>query len=49
MEIREQARISGGLRGLREDGIRKVLAGTTTIEEVLRVAGTAIGAEVAQR
>ncbi len=39
MEIREQARLSGGLRSLREDGVRKVLEGTTTIEEILRVAG----------
>ena len=39
MEIREQARLTGGLRSLREDGIRKVLDGTTTIEEILRVAG----------
>jgi type IV pilus assembly protein PilB len=39
MEIREQGRLSGGLRSLREDGLRKVLAGATTIEEVLRVAG----------
>ncbi len=38
-EIRAQARISGGLRSLREDGVRKVLEGTTTIEEILRVAG----------
>ncbi len=38
-EIREQARLSGGLRSLREDGVRKILDGTTTIEEVLRVAG----------
>jgi type IV pilus assembly protein PilB len=39
MELREQARLSGGLRSLREDGVRKILEGTTTIEEVLRVAG----------
>ncbi len=38
-EIRSQARLSGGLRSLREDGVRKVLDGTTTIEEILRVAG----------
>jgi type IV pilus assembly protein PilB len=38
-EIREQARLSGGLRSLRQDGVRKVLAGTTTIEEILRVTG----------
>ncbi|MDJ0973062.1 MAG: ATPase, T2SS/T4P/T4SS family [Planctomycetota bacterium] len=40
MEIREQARLSGGLRSLREDGIRKVMSGMTTIEEILRVAGS---------
>jgi type II secretory ATPase GspE/PulE/Tfp pilus assembly ATPase PilB-like protein len=40
-ELREQARLSGGLRSLREDGVRKILAGTTTIEEVLRVTGEA--------
>jgi type IV pilus assembly protein PilB len=38
-EIREQARISGGLRSLREDGVRKIIEGITTIEEILRVAG----------
>ena len=45
-EIREQARLSGGLRSLRQDGVRKVLAGSTTIEEILRVTGemTAAGA-----
>ena len=44
-EIREQARISGGLRSLREDGVRKIIEGTTTIEEVLRVAGAVVGAD----
>jgi len=44
-EIREQARISGGLRSLREDGVRKIIEGTTTIEEVLRVAGAVFGAD----
>ncbi len=44
-EIREQARISGGLRSLREDGVRKVLNGTTTIEEILRVAGAVFAME----
>ena len=34
--IREAAR-PGGLRGLREDGLSKVLSGVTTLEEVLRV------------
>ena len=35
-ELRARAR-ELGMRTLREDGIRKVLAGVTTIEEVLRV------------
>jgi type II secretory ATPase GspE/PulE/Tfp pilus assembly ATPase PilB-like protein len=39
MAIRDQARLTGGLKSLREDGIRKILAGVTTIEEVLSVAG----------
>jgi len=47
-EIRAQARISGGLRSLREDGVRKILEGTTTIEEVLRVAGALFAAEEAE-
>jgi type IV pilus assembly protein PilB len=41
MEIRDQARLTGGLRSLREDGVRKILDGVTTIEEVLRVTGAA--------
>ena len=43
-QIREQARLTGGLRSLREDGLRKVLDGTSTIDEVLRVAGAIMGA-----
>jgi len=39
MAIRDQARLSGGLKSLRDDGVRKVLAGHTTIEEILSVAG----------
>jgi type IV pilus assembly protein PilB len=35
MKIREQARQSGGLKSLYEDGVRKILEGVTTIEEVL--------------
>jgi type IV pilus assembly protein PilB len=35
LKLREQARLSGGLVSLQEDGVRKVLAGTTTIDEVL--------------
>jgi general secretion pathway protein E/type IV pilus assembly protein PilB len=34
--LRKRAR-ELGMRTLREDGVRKVLAGTTTAEEVLRV------------
>ena len=37
MAIRDQARLTGGLKSLREDGIRKVLEGITTLEEVFRV------------
>ena len=33
--LREQARISGGLVTLQEDGVRKVLEGKTTLDEVL--------------
>jgi type IV pilus assembly protein PilB len=39
MAIRDQAKLTGGLKSLREDGIRKVLEGLTTLEEVLSVAG----------
>ena len=38
VKLREQAKISGGLVTLMEDGVRKFLAGETTIEEVLTVA-----------
>ena len=41
LKLREQARLSGGLVSLQEDGVRKVLAGITTIDEVL--AATAEG------
>jgi type II secretory ATPase GspE/PulE/Tfp pilus assembly ATPase PilB-like protein len=37
MAIRAQAERSGRMSTLREDGLRKVLAGTTTIDEVLVV------------
>jgi len=40
MAIREQAERSGAMSTLREDGVRKILAGTTTISEVLRVVHT---------
>ncbi len=39
-EIREKAR-SYGMLTLLEDGLRKVIQGITTVEEVVRVAGTA--------
>jgi type IV pilus assembly protein PilB len=35
LKLREQARLSGGLVSLQEDGIRKVLSGATTIDEIL--------------
>ncbi len=35
LRLREQARVSGGLVSLKEDGVRKVLSGVTTIDEVL--------------
>ena len=35
MKLREQAKLSGGLVSLQEDGVRKVLNGTTTVDEVL--------------
>jgi type IV pilus assembly protein PilB len=38
MKLREQARLTGGLKSLLEDGVRKVLEGVTTIEEILTVA-----------
>ena len=37
MHIREQARLTGGLKSLQEDGVRKILEGVTTIEEILGV------------
>ena len=36
LELRARAR-EGGMRTLREDGLRKVIAGTTSLDEVLRV------------
>jgi len=38
LKLREQAKVSGGLVSLMEDGVRKFLAGDTTISEVLTVA-----------
>jgi type IV pilus assembly protein PilB len=43
-EIREKAR-SYGMLTLREDGLRKVIQGVTTVEEVVRVCGTGAAAE----
>jgi type IV pilus assembly protein PilB len=36
-KIREEASISGGMTNLQGDGIRKILSGSTTVEEVLRI------------
>ena len=36
VEIRSKAR-DMGMRNMREDGMRKVIAGITTLEEVIRV------------
>jgi len=36
-ELRRQARLSGGMSTLRQDGIRKVCEGVTSLEEVLAV------------
>jgi type IV pilus assembly protein PilB len=36
-ELRKEGRRSGGLITLQEDGVRKVLGGVTTIEEILRL------------
>ena len=38
MKLRDQAKLTGGLKSLLEDGVRKVLDGVTTIEEILTVA-----------
>jgi len=39
-ELRSQARASCGMLTLREDGVRKILAGMTSPDEVLRVTGS---------
>jgi len=39
IELRNQARASCGMITLREDGVRKILAGETSVDEILRVAG----------
>ena len=41
--VREQARLSGGMLTLLEDGVRKALSGITSLDEVLR---SAYGAEL---
>ena len=41
-EIRHQARSSCGMLTLRDDGVRKILDGLTSVDEVLRVAGSAL-------
>ncbi len=42
LDLRTQARASCGMLTLREDGVRKILAGITSVDEVLRVAGSAL-------
>jgi type IV pilus assembly protein PilB len=37
MKLREEAILSGGMTTLQQDGVRKILSGLTTIEEILRV------------
>jgi type IV pilus assembly protein PilB len=44
LELRSQARASCGMLTLREDGVRKVLAGLTTVDEIQRVTGTEVEA-----
>jgi type IV pilus assembly protein PilB len=42
--LRELARTTGGMTSLRDDAVRKVLAGQTSIEEILRVLSKEAGA-----
>jgi len=42
LDLRTQARASCGMLTLREDGVRKILAGVTSVDEVLRVTGSAL-------
>lgn len=37
MKLRDEAKLSGGMTTLQEDGVRKILAGYSSIDEVLRV------------
>jgi type IV pilus assembly protein PilB len=39
LELRAQARASCGMLTLREDGVRKIFSGMTSVDEVLRVTG----------
>ncbi len=41
LELRDQARNSCGMLTLREDGVRKIMSGLTSVDEVLRVTGSA--------
>jgi type IV pilus assembly protein PilB len=41
-ELRAQARASCGMITLREDGVRKIMSGLTSVDEVLRVTGSAL-------
>jgi type II secretory ATPase GspE/PulE/Tfp pilus assembly ATPase PilB-like protein len=36
-KLREEATVSGGMTTLQRDGLRKVMAGVRTVEEVLRI------------
>jgi len=42
LELRNQARASCGMLTLREDGVRKILAGIASVDEVLRVVGATL-------
>jgi type II secretory ATPase GspE/PulE/Tfp pilus assembly ATPase PilB-like protein len=44
MELRAQARASGGMLTLREDGVRKIFSGMTSVDEILRVTGASLEA-----
>jgi len=44
LDLRNQARASCGMITLREDGVRKILAGLTTVDEILRVTGATLEA-----
>jgi type IV pilus assembly protein PilB len=42
LQLRQQARASAGMLTLREDGIRKILEGLTSVDEILRVTGATL-------